>query len=138
MAVFASWRRRRRARRITYLHALERVRAGARYLDDVDPGWCERIDAATLELNDGACCVLGQLHGDFRRGLARAHLLDLSSAPRANLMPWRFGFQCEPGLDEETAARDYAFLDRAWQAVIAERKPSASVLRPADAELVPA
>lgn len=115
------WRMQRRARRITYDHALTRVRRGAAYLDDVDSGWHRRIDPATLELRSGDCCVLGQLHGDFRRGLARAHLIDLSSAPRANLAPWTYGFQCEPGLAETVAEQDYAYLNLAWQAAIAAR-----------------
>ena len=120
MAGLFFWRR-QSAHPITYAHAQARVAAGARYLDDVDPGWHARIDAETLALADGTCCVLGQLHGDFRRGLLRARLLDFSSAPRANLMPWRFGFQCEPGLDPASQDRDYAFLDRAWRVLILER-----------------
>jgi hypothetical protein len=124
MALLSWWHRRRtarRARRITYDHALTRARRGATYLDTVDPGWNDRLDPVTLELRSGACCVLGQLHGDFRSGLTRAHLIDLSSAPGANRMPWHYGFQCNPGLDDDLADQDYAYLNLAWQAVIAER-----------------
>lgn len=119
---FRQWRRARRAARVTYAYALERAGRGAEYLDDVDPGWYERIDPRTLELACGRSCVLGQLHGDFRVGLMRAHLLDLSSAPRASLSPVSFGFQCVQDVLREVVDRDYRLLNDAWRAVIRARQ----------------
>lgn len=112
---FRAWLAHRRAQRITFTSALERAGRGARYLDEVDPGWYERVDVQAMELAHASCCVLGQLHGDFRRGLSRAHLLSMGSAPRASLSPVDMGFLCvqhvSPALQEE----DYRHLDRAWQ-----------------------
>ena len=124
-ARLAAWTQRRRLRRITPAAARARVRRGAAYLDTVDPGWADRLDPDTLALADGRCCVLGQLHGDFRRGLGRARLLSLSSAPRASLSPTAHGFQCVQGVPEAAQARDYALLDRAWQAALRARRPDA-------------
>ena len=112
----------RQARRVTYARAERRVRRGAAYLDDVDPGWFRGVDAGTLELASGRSCVLGQLHGDFRVGLVRARLLTLSSAPRANLAPASFGFQSLPGLGEALQAQDYEHLGRAWRAAVRHRQ----------------
>jgi hypothetical protein len=125
-ARLAAWRRRRRLRRITPAAARARVRRGAAYLDAVDPGWAERLDPDTLALADGRCCVLGQLHGDFRQGLGRARLLNLSSAPRASLSPVAYGFHCVQGVPEADQARDYALLDRAWHAALRARRPASS------------
>lgn len=120
----------RRVRRITYANAQERVSRGAAYLDDVDPGWHARVDPETLELASGRACVLGQLHGDFRLGLGRAHLLSLSSAPRPSLSPVTYGFRCVQDVPAAEQDRDYAFLDRAWQAEIRKRRPPQAVDSP--------
>lgn len=119
---FQKRRAAQQARRVTYELAEQRVWRGAAYLDDVDPGWFRRVSAATLELNSGNACVLGQLHGDFRVGLVRARLLTLNSAPRANLAPATFGFQSLPGLGAALQEQDYEHLNRAWQAAVRHRQ----------------
>jgi hypothetical protein len=119
---FRQWRLDRLTRQITPEAARERVRRGAAYLDDADPGWHARLDPATLELSDGTCCVLGQLHGDFRLGLGRSALFDLSSAPRASLSPVRLGFLCRQDVPEAVQARDYRYLNRAWRMELAARQ----------------
>ena len=111
----------RRLRQITPEQARRRVARGAAYLDDEQPGWYQHIDPDTLELSEGRCCVLGQLHGDFRLGLGRASILDLSSAPRANLSPVDLGFLCVPGVAEGWQAQDYRHLNQAWQDEVARR-----------------
>lgn len=113
---------RRRARRVTAGGARERVARGAQYLDDVDPDWFLRINLKTLALQDGASCVLGQLHGDFRLGLGRARLFHLGTAPRAHLSPVYLGFHCVGDVEPSLQARDYANLNRAWRAEIARRQ----------------
>jgi hypothetical protein len=45
----------------------ERVAAGAAYLDEIEPGWVERIDLGKLVLSSPCRCILGQLHGDYWR-----------------------------------------------------------------------
>lgn len=122
-----AWWTRRRTDQITTEAVRERVARGAAYLDEVDPGWHHRVDPASLELADGQFCVLGQLHGDFRLGLGRAHLINLSSAPRASLSPVTHGFQCVQNVSDAWQERDYQRLTRAWRAAVRERRPAPSV-----------
>lgn len=122
VAPIRRWLQARRARRISLSHARTRVRRGATYLDDVDPGWHRRVDPDTLELSSGSSCILGQLHGDFRMGLSRSHLINMSSAPQASLSPVSYGFQCVRGVDDAAQDRDYAWLNRAWQEAVRARQ----------------
>lgn len=43
----------------------ERVTRGAEWLDANVPGWVERVDVETLDLQSPCRCVLGQLYEDF-------------------------------------------------------------------------
>ncbi|WP_232798288.1 hypothetical protein [Salinibacter altiplanensis] len=115
------WWQSRRTRRITEERVQERVSRGAAYLDDMDPGWHRRVNAETLELEDGERCVLGQLHGGFRVGLGRSQVLSLSSAPRASLSPVAYGFKCVEGVSEAGKARDYELLTAAWREAVRRR-----------------
>ena len=115
---------RRTARRLAALTmdaARARAARGAAFLDALDPTWAARVDPARLELSDGAACVLGQLHGDYRMGLGRARVLDLSSAPVASLSPVDLGFQATGSLGAAAEALDYAHLTRAWRETVRER-----------------
>ena len=117
-------RQRRRARRVAALTldaARARARCGAALLDDQDPGWHARIDPGTLSLGDGGACVLGQLWGDYRLGLGRARILDLSSAPTRFVSPVDLGFQAVGDLGEAAESLDYTFLTRAWRELLAAR-----------------
>ena len=118
---------RRTAARIAALTlgaARERAARGAAFLDALDPAWAARVDAGRLELADGAACVLGQLHGDYRLGLGRSRVIDLSSAPVASLSPVDLGFQAHGGLGDAAEALDYAHLTRAWRETVRERQPA--------------
>ena len=99
-----------------------RARRGATYLDEADDGWHARLNSATLELADGAQCVLGQLHGGFRTGLLRARILDFSSAPIASLSPVDLGFHARRDLGDEIESLDYAFRNRAWREELDRRR----------------
>lgn len=116
------WWRRYRTRQITEEKVHERVQRGADYLDEMDPGWHRHVDAETLELGDGKQCVLGQLHGEFRLGLGRSHLITLSSAPRSSLSPVAYGFKCVEDVSDEWQAYDYKLLTEAWRAAIRVRQ----------------
>lgn len=124
LATYRARRYERLARTVTSEAARLRAASGAAYLDEADPGWARRLDPATLELADGAHCVLGQLHGAFGRGLIRARVLDPSSAPLASRSPVDLGFQARHDLGPELEALDYAYLTRAWRAEIAQRTES--------------
>lgn len=119
---FTRWRIQRRVASITPAYARQRVRRGASYLDELDPGWHTRVDPDTLELASGRACVLGQLHGDFRMGLGRAQILNLTSAPRASLSPVAYGFQCLQRVPDTAQDRDYDLLNHAWQEAVRERQ----------------
>jgi hypothetical protein len=116
----------RAASRITIEAARSRARRGAAYLDAADPGWPHRINPSTLELSDGAHCVLGQLHGEFRTGLLRTRIWDGSSAASLQLFsraaPEDLGFRARTDAGEKLAALDYAFLNRAWREEIERRR----------------
>lgn len=117
-------RLRRRARRLAALTAdaaHARAARGAALLDDRDPGWAARVDPGALHLGDGAACVLGQLWGDYRHGLGRARVIDLSSAPTRFVSPVDLGFQAVGDLGQAAEDLDYAFLTRAWRAEVASR-----------------
>ena len=47
----------------------DRAAAGAAFLDRVKPDWFKRVNLDTLDLSCDDTCVLGQLHGDYLRGM---------------------------------------------------------------------
>ena len=117
-------RQRRQARRLAALTldaARGRAAQGAALLDDRDPGWASRVDPGALALGDGAACVLGQLWGEYRHGLGRARVIDLSSAPTRFVSPVDLGFQAAGDLGEAAESLDYALLTRAWREIVAAR-----------------
>jgi hypothetical protein len=122
------WWQARRTQQITPEAVRERVQRGATYLDDLDPGWHRRVDADTLELDDGRHCILGQLHGEFRLGLGRSHLISMSSAPRASLSPVAYGFKCVEHVSDEWKARDYELLNEAWSKAVRTRQEADAAL----------
>jgi len=116
------WWQSRQRRQITAERVRERVRRGAAYLDDVDPGWHRHVDPALLELGNGRQCILGQLHGEFRLGLGRSHLITMSSAPRASFSPVSYGFACVEDVPEAWQDRDYELLTEAWWHAVRTRQ----------------
>ena len=122
LARVRAWWQNRRTQQITPEQARERVRRGAEYLDGVDPEWYRHVNSETLELDDGRHCVLGQLHGEFRLGLGRSHLISMSSAPRASLSPVAYGFKCVENVPEEWQAYDYDLLNAAWKEAVRTRQ----------------
>lgn len=116
---------RRRARRlasVTLDAARQRAGRGAALLDEADPGWAQRVDPGALHLGDGQACVLGQLHGEYRRGLGRARVIDLSSAPGRFVSPVDLGFQAVGDLGAAAESLDYSYLTRAWREEVDGRR----------------
>jgi hypothetical protein len=126
------WWQGRRTQQITPDRARERVQRGAEYLDDVDPEWYRRVDSETLELGDGQHCILGQMHGEFRLGLGRSDLINMSSAPRASLSPVAYGFKCVENVPEEWQDYDYELLNEAWKEAVRSRQDADPVLNEED------
>ena len=123
---FAQFRRARRLAALTLDVARARARRGATLLDELQPGWAASVDPQTLALGDGQACVLGQLHGDYRRGLGRSRVVDLSSAPGRFVSPVDLGFQAVGALGAAAEALDYAHLTRAWRDEVRDRRATPS------------
>ena len=118
----AARREARQRAALTLGAARDRAARGAALLDEADPGWADRVDPGALALGDGQACVLGQLHGEYRRGLGRARVLDLSSAPSRFVSPVDLGFQAVGTLGEAAEDLDYTHLTRAWREAVADRR----------------
>ena len=134
---FAARRRARRIAAVTLDAARARAARGAALLDAADPGWAARVDPDALRLGDGRACVLGQLHGDYRRGLGRARVIDLSSAPGRFVSPVDLGFQAASDLGDAVEALDYAHLTRAWREAVVERRAVGNALKADEPRNVP-
>lgn len=119
---FAQRRRARRLAALTFDAARARAARGAALLDEADSGWAERVDPGSLHLGDGQACVLGQLHGEYRRGLGRSRVIDFSSAPGRFVSPVDLGFQAVGSLGAAAEALDYAHLTRAWREEVTDRQ----------------
>ena len=97
----------------------ERVLAGRLLLDKKYPGWREKINVDRLRMEDERNCLLGQLFGTFRKGLA-ALGLDIGK-PCAHL----YGFTAEQDVaDFSTGKRKerwlvtFEDLDKAWTEIL--------------------
>lgn len=91
---------------------VERVQAGAAWLEEHEPGWLHWIDRDRLDLANCARCIGGQLAGVYssflwRHGLTHADAISL-------------GFSL-PGL-----GGDYGQLTAAWRELIDTRRSSKS------------
>jgi len=78
---------------------MKSVDNGAALLDERLPGWRDHIDPNTLELADGCNCILGQLFGDYGKGI---DILAVS--------PTKYGFV--------KSRTTYERLTAAWKAVL--------------------
>lgn len=98
-----------------------RVERGAQLLDEIEPGWFQRIDLTDLDLSDPTCCVLGQIYEDFSNGV---HVIEV----RFPDVPHRFldeahDWYIETGFDIAGSESSEIFeeLTVAWQALIQAR-----------------
>lgn len=83
----------------------ERVTRGAALLDEQRPGWRGRVAPDWLDIRSGSACVLGQLFGDYVRGLERLGL-EVGDGPT-------FGFNTIPSARGPVS---YDELRREWLA----------------------
>lgn len=83
---------------------MKSVERGVELLDERLPGWRNVIDQEKLDMGDCKQCILGQLFGDYERGLI---LLGVS--------PSQFGFHTagRATFDSMKGAWTYA-LNREW------------------------
>jgi hypothetical protein len=94
------------------MDAKTNVEAGVARLDAQYPDWAQKIDVDELRMNDCNLCILGQLYGDFNRGLVK-----LVPDPEDSIDAVALGFD-EPWDNEVT----YAELQEEWEQVIQHRQ----------------
>lgn len=104
--------------------ARERAAAGATLLDQVAPGWYEKVKIRQLDLSSGCRCVLAQLeerqsgNASYAEGLGRL----LSFIPSRRVRERRAR---ELGFDY-AGGSDYPLLTEAWRDEIRKRRNKVS------------
>lgn len=88
----------------------ERVRTGARFLDQQEPDWEMKVDPGFLFMESNFRCVLGQLFGSFGMGMVR---FDLSEMQAAEL-----GFTA-------LTRMEFSLLAEEWRRLLEERQTAA-------------
>lgn len=94
----------------------DRVAAGASLLDRERPGWWEEIDTDQLFMWSECGCVLGQLEGNYLRGV-----MALRPAGSGVWTEWSTAH----GFELPDIRESWPTLDRLWLAAIAERREAA-------------
>lgn len=105
----------------THPRVPERVQAGATWLDANVPDWLDRINPATLDLASCITCVLGQLFGNYWDAPiapACSYVPDVQGTDRAA----DHGFTVYYDWDASGDADNFAELNEAWRALIADRR----------------
>jgi hypothetical protein len=101
-----------------------RVKAGAEWLDEQEPGWAERIDTSQLNMSDPCGCIAGQLAGDYWRFVREWHSLSVGEQAK-------FGFGSLVGVntgpsrhqfEKDACSREYDLLGHAFIAEITARR----------------
>jgi len=93
--------------------------AGALLLDEERSGWEKEIDVDRLNMGHSCYCVLGQLHGNYWKGLEQ---LGIARHERAEEL--RLGFRASPR--RFLQIRDpWNLLTKAWKQEIADRLQAA-------------
>jgi hypothetical protein len=80
---------------------MKSVESGAALLDERLPGWRDHIDPNSLDLSGCEECILGQLFGDYSKGV---ELLGIKS-------PGKYGFI-------QRGRTTYGRLTDAWKSVL--------------------
>lgn len=120
---------------MTVQQACDRVTKGAAHLDQVKPGWAERIDVGTLTLHDPCGCIVGQLirgttHGEsFSCSLIALQVLPPNFYTDDDETYTHFvaGYGFDLSLEEHMCMNlrevraSYSVLQEAWIAAIADR-----------------
>ena len=90
-----------------------RVEHGAEMLDTEVPGWFNRIDTGTLELENCVLCVLGQLFGEYYEGVKALGIRNQGSF---------FGFSLSFGDEGYYGPDDWELLRTLWIEEIRKRQ----------------
>jgi hypothetical protein len=98
----------------------ERVAKGAALLDERRPGWPERVNVATLNVDDCWRCPLGQVFGGYASGVFALNLGDHDTIAHGFA-----GTHDEAGDDLPVSDEELAALTAEWARVITERQAGA-------------
>ena len=92
------------------------VKKGAYLLDEQNPGWRQQVAVGKLDLSSGRSCVLGQLYGDYHRGVA---ILDLTDEEGEYV---DYGFDHPHGdvWEDVESTVIWRALDELWTSIICE------------------
>lgn len=90
----------------------KRVQNGMHLLDEVQPGWIERVNVEALDQINDATCVAGQVYGDYQTAV-RVLKFD---KPKEVL----YGFYCDYA--GYTCNYDSNLLTNAWKQAILKRR----------------
>lgn len=107
----------------------ENAARGARLLDKKCPGWYDKVDLSSLDMRSLCNCMLGQLYGDFMKGVDRVCDSKLPPYPDASKSRLRFeyifGFEAVPhGIK---GPNDDLRLRREWEKIILARREAVCV-----------
>ena len=90
------------------MSAMSYAIAGAGLLDQHRPGWYNQIDLNKLDQSSAYVCVLGQLYGEYYKGLDALGIEDMQD-------------RCNYGYSSND---DYDNLTEAWKKIILSRRGS--------------
>ena len=88
----------------------QRVRRGARLLDQELPGWRSRVNSDSLDMGSSRRCVLGQCYGSYGSGIVSLGLTG------SRLSRMSYGFR----LREKHTWEDYELWQATWRKIIQE------------------
>lgn len=94
------------------------VARGIALLDEKVPNWVESINWEILDIELCGDCIVGQIGGEYIRGLRVLGVIDDNYRP-TSLTPPDYGFEVYPD-----SALTYDWLTREWKAVATDRLKS--------------
>jgi hypothetical protein len=103
----------------------KRVRQGAAYLDEREPGWWQKIDLPSLDLRSSCDCILGQLATDKDSWLRICRDFGLT-ASRNEDCHRGFNLNASYGVEVDSDGVTWQDLTTEWVQVIEARRAGAS------------
>lgn len=94
------------------IEAAKRVASGMELLDEKIPGWTKKIELESLNIAFSHDCILGQLFGNYLRGLRHLSLKEGDN----------FGFDSGEHASDETIYITQSDLIEAWKNAIRKRR----------------
>lgn len=113
------------AKSIVYEYDCTQVQYGCGLLDKFCPGWADKINLDTFNISLTDRCVLGQLYGNYSKGLDK--LMNESGFVAVAEYPYEFGFEATYNPADGPAAR-YATLQISWVDQIEARQRASGKL----------